>query len=54
MLKQAKRGELSAVAIAMVLRDGTSDWAHSEVPSISTMVGAIERMKLDLALGRSE
>jgi len=46
-LKDARNGALSSVAIALVYRDGTSNWNWSEAPSASTLIGCIERMKAD-------
>lgn len=47
-LARARKGELSSVAVALVERDGTSQWDWSMAPNISTLIGAVERMKADL------
>lgn len=44
VLKSAKEGKVSSVAIAVVLRDGAPDWAMSYLPCVSTMLGTIDRM----------
>ena len=44
VLKAISEGRVSALACAVVYRDGTPDWAISHLPSISTMLGTIDRM----------
>lgn len=47
-LVRARNGEISSVAIALVERDGGAQWDWSHAPNISTLIGAVERMKADL------
>lgn len=46
VLEWAHNDELSSVAIAVVRRDGSPDWHWSRPPNQSTLIGAVERMKL--------
>jgi hypothetical protein len=41
----AREGRISSVAIALVYRDGTSGQCWSNAPSLSCLIGAVERMK---------
>jgi hypothetical protein len=41
----AERGELSSLAVATVLRDGSPQWKWSHAPNTSTLLGSVERMK---------
>ena len=51
LLKQARAGEISAVAVAIVYPTGAVGRCWSEVPSPDLMVGAIEQMKLGFIYG---
>ncbi len=42
------KGQLSAVAVVMVFRDGCTSHGHSMLHSRSTMIGGIERLKFKL------
>ncbi len=44
VLADAKAGKISAVAIAIVHRDGGVDQAWSELPSVPTMIGSVARL----------
>lgn len=44
-LRFARDGRISSVAIALVYRDGTSGQCWSAAPSLSCLIGAVERMK---------
>jgi hypothetical protein len=41
-------GKISSLAVVMVNRDGSTSAVHSELPSLSTMVGAVARLQYDL------
>ena len=43
--KRFDAGEISSLAVAMVNRDGTSDYLNSFCPSYTAIIGSIERMK---------
>lgn len=48
MREMVDKGEISSLAIAYVFRDGCTGLAHSAMPSRSTLIGAIERLKYKL------
>jgi hypothetical protein len=50
----ADRGELSAVMVVLIYRDGTTQDSHSTLPSVTMMVGAMERAKHKLIREASE
>lgn len=41
----AEAGKVSSIAIAVVYRDGNVSHCTSDMPSLSVLLGAIERMK---------
>lgn len=43
-LEMARAGEVSSVAVALVLRDGTSDAIRSNAPNMVTLLGATSRL----------
>lgn len=47
-LEQARKGELSSVAIATVYRDGTTSRAWSSAPSLSLLIGSVARLEAAL------
>jgi hypothetical protein len=51
---EAKAGKLSSVAIVMVHKDGHSNWCWSHAPSVSLLLGAMERMKAALIRSTDE
>ena len=52
LVEQARTGELSAFAAAVVYRDGTTGDAWSYLPNDSLMIGAIETMKARIVAGK--
>jgi hypothetical protein len=50
LLELARGGEVSAVACAVVYRDGTCGHSHSTLPSTVMALGAIDRMRHKLNL----
>ncbi len=48
MLERARAGELSAVAIACVNRDGSVGSSWSVCPSTATMIGALRMLEMRL------
>jgi hypothetical protein len=42
----AERDELSSVVVVAVLRSGAPEWKWSDAPNTSTLLGAVERMKI--------
>lgn len=51
LLERAKAGRYSAVACAMVNRDGTTGSGWSELPSIPLMIGAVCGLRARLEQG---
>ena len=49
-----QQDRISCVAVAVVYRDGTTGSSWSPAPNISTLLGAIERMKHRLILSGEE
>jgi len=49
-LEMARAGDVSSVAIAIVLRDGTSDAIWSDAPNMVTLIGATARLSHKLHL----
>lgn len=45
VLELARKGEVSSVAVAFVLRDGRVNCAWSKAPSQALLLGAISRLK---------
>lgn len=43
-LSEAREGKLSSVGIALVYRDGSTNWCHSKAKSVATLVGAVSRL----------
>jgi len=41
-------GEVSAIAVAVVYRDGSTSRSWSRCPNTATMIGAVELLKRDL------
>lgn len=39
------KGEISALAIAVVFRDGSTESGFSHLPSINTMIGSVARLQ---------
>lgn len=48
--EMVERGEISSIAVAYVFRDGSTGLAHSAMPSRSTLIGAVERLKFRLLM----
>lgn len=48
VMELASKGEISSLAIAWVNRDGSPGWRWSHAPNTSTLIGAIERLKIDM------
>lgn len=48
LLEQARAGELSAIAVAKVYRDGTTGSGWSEVPALAAMIGAVTTLQAKL------
>lgn len=48
LLDRARNDELSAVAIAIVYRDGTTDQHHSEQHNLATMAGSVAALHTKL------
>jgi hypothetical protein len=47
-LELAREGKLSAVALALVYRDGNTGSSYSKLGNVSAMVGALERLQFSL------
>lgn len=47
-LELAKAGDVSAVAVAMVMSDGHGKHMWSKLPSFLAMIGTIDRLKFKL------
>lgn len=47
-LKKAKSGEISAVAVAYVYRDGSTGSGYSEQHNLATTVGAVRALETKL------
>lgn len=54
VLAEAKAGKISAVAIAIVYRDGVAGRVWSELPSVATMIGSVDRLRHRLNLVMDE
>ena len=48
VLEAIKEGRVSALACAVVYRDGCPDWAITFMPNVSTMLGTIDRMHAEI------
>ena len=48
VLEQARAGQVSSVAVAVVYRDGSTGKTWSGAPSASTLVGAVARLQASL------
>ncbi len=48
VLKEARAGRLSSVAIAVVYRNGSSGAFWSKAPSLSCLIGAIVRLQYEI------
>lgn len=46
--ERGESGELSAVMVVTLSREGTPDWFHTRIPMYSAMLGAMERAKFAL------
>lgn len=53
-LEMARKGEITAVAIAMVDKEGRGNYRWSEGDQATTMVGAVQRMQHRLNLAVDE
>jgi hypothetical protein len=47
-LEQARKGEFSSVALAVVHRDGTVNRSWSKAPSLSLLIGSVARLEAAL------
>jgi hypothetical protein len=47
-LELAREGKLSAVALALVYRDGNTGSSYSKLGNVSAMVGALQRLQFSL------
>jgi hypothetical protein len=47
-LELAREGKLSAVALALVYRDGNTGSSYSKLGNVSAMVGALQRLQFCL------
>ncbi len=54
VLKRARKGELSGVAIAMVTREGATGQEWSRLHSIGTMIGSVSVLEHRLIQGLLE
>jgi hypothetical protein len=45
LLEQARRGELSSIAVAIVYRDGASGRGWSKIPSHAALLGSVARLQ---------
>lgn len=45
LIELHREGRLSAVAVAMVYRDGSTGSGHSRLHSIATMIGSLARLQ---------
>lgn len=48
LLGEARNGELSAIAVTKVYRDGTTGSGWSDLPALATMVGAVAILQVKL------
>lgn len=46
--EKVRRGNVSAIAVAFVYRDGSTGSGHSALPNTATMVGSVEALKAKL------
>lgn len=47
-LERARAGEFASMVVVFMDRDGCTGASHSTVPSVSALVGGMERAKFDL------